>query len=468
VGAEGLLERVGERSNRLAALARVKRHGGSPGMDGRTVAGCAGSVREQWPQRREALWAGTYRPPPVKRVAIPKPGGGVRKLGGPTVRDRGIEHAVRQVRQPEGATTLSARSEGFRPGRAAPQAVAPAQRSRGAGDGGVVDLDVAQCCARGNDAKLMRVVKQRVADRRVWQRLDRDRKAGALTDEGLEVTGEGRPPGGPWSPWRATLRLDGVDQAVERRGHRCVRSADDGTIDVQSVRAGPRVLARVTRFLARRLKWAVKAAKRAVDRPWRRTFRGCTGTGRRPNRRRVSDQARKACQEEGRRRTFRPRGESLGRVVGALRRDLDGGSPSGGCAEAPSRVKELDSWIRRRWRGDLGKPGDRRRSRQRRRRGVRRDLAWNTVTSAQGPWRISRSPALAIALPGSDVDGLGWPRLHRGSHRSLHPPNRRRRDPYGRWCGRGEVVRPPPIPIRCLFNFNNRFHHDKECLCVIR
>jgi RNA-directed DNA polymerase len=263
----------------------------------------------------------------------------------------------------------------------------------------------------------MSLVKKRVADRRVWPRIDRDLKAGALTDEGLEATGEGTPPGGPWSPWRANLWLDSLDKELERRGQRFVCDADDGHIDVQSVRAGQQVLASVTRCLERRLKLAVKAATRAVDRPGRRTFLGFTVTGRRPNRRRVSDKALKAGTEEGRRRTFRPRGESRVRVVGDRRRYLDGWYTDFGFAEAPSSCKELDSWMRRRWRGYRWKQWDRRRYRQRRRRGVSRDLAWNTVKSAHGPWRISRSPALAIALPGSSFDGLGLPRLHRGSHR---------------------------------------------------
>jgi RNA-directed DNA polymerase len=261
------------------------------------------------------------------------------------------------------------------------------------------------------------LVKKRVADRRVWPRIDRDLKAGALTDEGLEATVDGTPHGGPLSPLLTNLRLDGLDKELERRGPRFVRDAADGHLSVKSVRAGQRVLASVTRCWARRLQWAVNAAKRAVARPWRRTFLGCTCTGRRPNRRRGRDKALKACQEEGRRRTCRTRGESLVRVVGDRRRSLDGWYTDVGVAEAPSSFKALDSWIRRRWRGSLWKPWDRRRYRQRRRRGVSRDLAWNTVKSAHGPWRSSRSPALAIALPGSSFDGLGLPRLHRGSHR---------------------------------------------------
>jgi RNA-directed DNA polymerase len=278
----------------------------------------------------------------------PAAGGGVRTLGVPTVLDRCIQQAVLQVLPPAWDPTVSARRSGFRPGRSAHQAVAQAQRYLGEGDGGVVALDVEKCFDRVNHATLMRVVKQRVADRRVLPLIDRDLTAGARTDEGLEATGEGTPPGGPRSPVRAHLRLDGLDQEWERRGHRCVREADDGNLDVQSVRAGQRVLASVTRVWARRLKRAVNAATSAGARPWRRTFRGCTCTGRRPNRRRVSKKALQACTEEGRRRTSRTRGESLGRVGGARRRDLDGWYTDFGFAAVPSSVTERDSWSRRR------------------------------------------------------------------------------------------------------------------------
>ena len=331
--------------------------------------------------------------------------------------DRFIQQAGLQGLQPEWDTTFSDGSEGFRPGRSAHQAIARAQRYLGEGDSWVVDLDVEQCFDRVNHDKLMSLVKVRVADRRVLQRIDRSLKAGALTDEGLEATVAGTPQGGPVSPLLANLLWDGLDRELERRGHRLVRYADAGNIDVKSARAGQRVLASVTRFLARRLTLVVKAAKSGVDRPWRRTFLGFTFTGHRPNRRRVSEKALKACKQAGRRKTFRTRGVSLARVVGDLRRHLEGWYAYLSFAEAPSVFKELDSWIRRRLRCSLWKPWGRRRYRARRRRGVSRDLAWNTVKSAPGPGRLSRSPALAIALPGSYFDGLGLPRLHRGSHR---------------------------------------------------
>jgi RNA-directed DNA polymerase len=276
--------------------------------------------------------------------------------------------------------------------------VAQAPRYVREGSSWVVDRDRENFVDRVNQDKLMSLVKARVADRRGLKRIDRDLKAGALTDEGLEATGEGTPQGGPGSPRLANLRLDELDKELERRGHRCVRDADDRNLFVKSPRAGPRVLARVTWFWARRLKLAVNAAKSAVARPWPRTFRGVTCTGPRPNRRRVSEKALEAWKHEGRQRTSRTRGVALGRVVGDLRRDRDGWDASFGCTAAPSSFQAWDSWSRRRRRCDLWKPWGRRQDRERRRRGVSRDLAWNTAKSAPGPWRLSQSPALAIAL----------------------------------------------------------------------
>jgi RNA-directed DNA polymerase len=411
------MERVVERGNLLAALRRVKRNGGSPGIDGLTVEELPGYLREHWLRIREDLLAGTYRPQPVKRVEIPKPGGGVRQLGIPTVLDRFIQQAVLQVLQPTWDPTFSEGSYGFRPGRSAHQAVAQAQRYLGEGYSWVVDLDLEKFFDRVNQDKLMSLVRGRVADRRVLKLIDRYLKAGALTEEGWEATGEGTPQGGPLSPLLANLLLGELDKELERRGHRFVRYADDSNIFVKSARAGQRVLASVTRFLERRLKLRVNAAKSAVDRPWRRTFLGFTFTGHRPNRRRVSAKALKTLKHEVRRFTSRTRGVSLGQVARDLRRYLEGWYGYFGFAEAQSGFKELDSWVRRRLRCYQWKQWGRRRYRELRRRGVSRDLAWNMVKSAHGPWRVSHSPALALALPGSYFDGLGVPRLHRASRR---------------------------------------------------
>jgi RNA-directed DNA polymerase len=223
---------------------------------------------------------------------------------------------------------------------------------------------------------------------------------------------EGTPQGGPLSPLLANLLLDALDKELERRGHRFVRYADDSNIYVKSLRAGRRVLVRVTRCLEQRLKLTVHAAKSAVDRPWRRTFLGFTFTRRRPTRRQVSTKALKALKQEVRQRTCRTRGVSLPRVVQDLRQYLDGWYAYFRFAEGQSSFKEVDSWVRRRLRCYLWKQWGRRRYRELRRHGVSQDLAWHTCKAAHGPWRLRHSPALAIALPGHYFDRLGVPRLY--------------------------------------------------------
>jgi RNA-directed DNA polymerase len=417
VGDEGLMERVVERDNLWRALARVKANGGSPGIDGMTVEELPDYLRQHWPERRAELLSGSYRPSPVKRVEIPKPGGGTRELGIPTVLDRLIQQALLQVLQPEWDKTFSGHSYGFRPGRSAHQAIARAQQYLEEGCDWVVDLDLEKFFDRVNQDKLMSLVKGRIADRRVLQLVDRYLKAGVLTGDGFEATVEGMPQGGPLSPLLANLLLDGFDKELERRGHRFVRYADDSNIYVKSLRAGQRVLASVTRFLERRLKLTVNVAKSAVDRPWRRTFLGFTFTRRRPNRRLVSVKALKALKQEIRQRTSRTRGVSLPRVVQDLRQYLEGWYAYFRVAEVQSPFKELDSWVRRRLRCYVWKQWGRRQYRELRKRGVSQDLAWNTCKSAHGPWRLSRSPALAIALPGGYFDKVGLPRLHQPSRR---------------------------------------------------
>ena len=417
VGDGGLMERVVERSNLLAALRRVRSNGGSPGVDGMTVEALPDYLRRKWSKIREQLLVGTYRPQPVRRVKIPKPGGGVRKLGIPTVLDRFIQQALLQVLQRDWDMTFSEQSYGFRPGRSAWQAVAQAQRYLKAGYSWVVDLDLEQFFDRVNHDQLMSRVRARISDRRASKLIHRYLKAGAVTSEGFEPTSEGTPQGGPMSPLLTNLLLDGLDKELESRGHRFVRYADDCNIYVRSARAGIRVLASLTRYLERKLKLSVNEAKSAVDRPWRRTFLGFSFTWRPPNRRTVSVKALKNFKEQVRSLTQRTRGVSLSTLVRELRDYMRGWSGCFGFAEAKASFKELDSWIRRRLRCYLWKQWGRRRYRELIKRGVSRELAWNTRKSAHGPWRLSRSPALAFALPAGYFDSLGVPRLYQ-RHRS--------------------------------------------------
>jgi RNA-directed DNA polymerase len=407
-----LLERVLEAQNLRRALQQVRRHQGAPGSDGMTVDDLEEPVKTHWPTIRAAVVEGPYAPQPVRRTEIPKAGGGIRTRGIPTVLDRFSEPALLQGLQEEWDPTCSERSDGVRPQRRAHQAVEQAQAYMREGSTGVVDIDLEKVFDGVNHDVLRSRVRRRVKDRRVLTLIHRFLNAGVLTLEGsVEPTAEGTPHGGPRSPLLANLLRDEFDKELEQRGHRFARDADEANIDVRSRQAGERVMASVTRFLEQKLRRKVNEAKSAVDRPWNRTFLGFTCTRRRANRRRVSDKALKACKAKGRAMTRRTRGRTRRQIVTELRQLRLGWRAFVGFAEGRSPLRDRDQWIRRRRRSDHWKPWGRKRYWELRKRGVGRQLAWNTVKSAHGPWRLSQSPALAMALPQRYFAALGLPSL---------------------------------------------------------
>lgn len=410
-----LLEQVLEVGNLRRALHQVRRNQGAPGIDGMTVDDLGEYLKTHGPTIQAAVLEGTYAPQPVRRTEIPKPGGGTRNLGIPTVLDRFIEQALLQVLQEAWDPTFSERSYGFRPQRNAHQAVERAQAYIREGYTWVVDIDLEKFFDRVNHDVLMSRVRRRVKDRRVVTLIHRFLKAGVLTLEGnVEPTAEGTPQGGPLSPLLANLLLDELDKELEKRGHRFARYADDANIYVRSRQAGERVMASVTRFLERKLRLKVNEAKSAVDRPWNRTFLGFTFTKRQSNRRKVSGKALKAFTAKVRAITGRTRGRTIRQIVQELRQLMLGWRAFFGFAEVRSPLRDLDKWIRRRLRSYHWKQWGRKRYRELRKRGVGRQLAWNTVKSAHGPWRLSQSPALAIALPQRYFATRGLPSLSEG------------------------------------------------------
>ena len=418
-----LMESVVEKGNLIAALRKVQRNGGSPGIDGMRVEELRGYLMEHWPEIKESLLRGTYKPMPVKRAEIPKPGGGRRTLGIPTVLDRFIQQAMLQVLQGQWDGSFSDNSFGFRPGRSAHQAVERAQGYLRKGWRWVVDIDLEKFFDRVNHDKLMSLIKERVSDVRVLRLINRYLKSGVMIGELYHPTGEGTPQGGPLSPLLANLLLDRLDKELERRGHRFARYADDCNIYVRSKRAGERVMAGVTRYLSQRLRLKVNEHKSAVARPWQRTFLGFTLLY--SCKRTVSDKSAKRFKEEVRRHSRRTRGTSVTTVVAGLRRYLVGWKAYFGVCESRSILKELDSWVKRRLRCYLWKQWGSSGYHELRRRGVSRDLAWNTAKSAHGPWRLSRSPALAFALPARYFAGLGLPSLYERTTWLINQPNRR-------------------------------------------
>lgn len=423
VGCRNLMESVVEKGNLIAALRKVERNGGSPGIDGMTVEELREYLMEHWPEIKGELLRGAYKPTPVKQVEIPKPGGGKRVLGIPIVLDRFIQQAMLQILQEQWDGSFSEQSFGFRLGRSAHQAIERAQSYLRKGYRWVVDIDLEKFFDRVNHAKLMSLVKERVADRRVLTLINRYLKSGAMVGEVYQPTGEGTPQGGPLSPLLANLLLDRLDKELERRGHRFARYADDCNIYVRSKRAGERVMTGVTRYLSQKLRLKVNEAKSAVARPWERAFLGFTLLY--SCKRTVSGKAMKRFKEEVRRHSRRTRGASVTTVVAGLRKYLVGWKAYFGVCESRSTLKELDSWVRRRLRCYLWKQWGASGYHELRRRGVSRDLAWNTAKSAHGPWRLSRSPGLAFALPARYFASLGLPSLYERNMGLLNQPNRR-------------------------------------------
>jgi RNA-directed DNA polymerase len=265
---------VCERGNLWLAYERVTRNKGAAGVDGIGVAEFKSHLQRHWPTIKAKLLAGEYIPSPVRRVDIPKPQGGVRTLGIPTLTDRLIQQALHQVLSPIFEPTFSASSYGFRPGRSAHQAVLAAQRYVAEGRRMVVDLDLEKFFDRVNHDLLMGKLAQRIDDRRVLQLIRRYLEAGMMAEGVTSPRTEGAPQGGPLSPLLSNILLTDLDRELERRGHAFCRYADDCNIYVRSRQAGERVLASLTRFLTQRLKLTVNVAKSAVAHPWERKFLG--------------------------------------------------------------------------------------------------------------------------------------------------------------------------------------------------
>ena len=376
---ECLMEEVCERENLKGALKRIRTNRGSPGVDGMRVQELPGYLKEHWPAIREQLQRGACQPQPVKRVEIPKVGGGMRQLGIPTVLDRFIQQGVLQVLQKRWDRTFSEHSYGFRPGRSAHQAVAQAQGYIAEGRHWVVDIDLEKFFDRVRDKRMLKLVRA-------------FRNAGMMEKGLVSPTTEGTPQGGPLSPFLSNIVLDELDRELERRGHCFVRCADDCNIYVRRERAGRRVMESITGFITKKLKLKVNQGKSAVARPGKRKFLGFSFTAGREPRRRVAPAALARCKERVRDLTRRTRTVGLDGMVKELSEYLTGWKSYFGYCQTPSVLRDLDSWIRRRLRCGAWKQWKRGRKRytELRTRGVRKELAAQTAGS--NPWPLAHQP----------------------------------------------------------------------------
>jgi len=349
-GAGDLLGQALARENMEAAWKRVKANKGGAGVDGRTVQATGEHLKSAWPDIRKRLLDGSYRPEPVRRVGIPKAGGGVRELGIPTVVDRLIQQALLQVLQRLIDPTFSEHSHGFRPGRSAHGAVLEAQQYVRAGHGIVVDVDLEKFFDRINHDILMDRLAKRIADKRVLRLIRRYLQAGILAHGVCSERLEGTPQGGPLSPLLANVLLDEVDRELERRGHKFVRYADDCNVYVRSRKAGERVL-QALRGCYARLALKVNEAKTAVAPVWGRKFLGyCVIRGKDGAKLAVANAALAKLRERIRKLTGRSTGRSLGQIAQDLNAYVPGWKAYFRLAQTHSVMRQLDEWLRHRLR----------------------------------------------------------------------------------------------------------------------
>lgn len=413
MGRADLLAQALARANLVLAWKRVKANRGSAGVDGLTIEATAEYLKTHWPRIREELQTGRYRPQPVRRVQIPKPGGGWRELGIPTVTDRLIQQALLQVLQPLIDPTFSESSYGFRPGRRAHEAVLAAQRHVQDGFRVVVDVDLEKFFDRVNHDVLMDRLAKRIADKAVLRLTRRYLEAGIL-DQGVVIERyEGTPQGGPLSPLLANVLLDEVDRELERRGHRFVRYADDCNVYVRSRKAGERVLAGLQK-LYDRLHLKVNEAKTAVARATGRKFlgyalwRAAGGEVKRS----VAAKAIDTFKQRIRQITRRTGGRSLSEVAEELRGYVPGWKAYFRLAQTPRVFRELDEWLRHRLRALQLKHWRRGTTmfRELQALGASPDQAARVASNARRWWHNSRLELNRI-MPIAYFDRLGVPRL---------------------------------------------------------
>jgi RNA-directed DNA polymerase len=414
-GASGMMERVVERANLIAALKRVEKNKGSGGVDGMTVREMRAFLVGEWPRIREELLSGRYHPSAVRRVEIPKGDGGTRQLGIPTVVDRFIQQALLQVLQPLFDPTFSTSSYGYRPGRSAHQAVLAAKRYVQEGRYIVVDLDLEKFFDRVNHDVLMGRLAKLIDDKRVLILIRRFLEAGVMADGITLERYEGTPQGGPLSPMLANCLLDEVDKELERRGHAFVRYADDCTVYVRSQRAGERVL-ELLRRLYGRLRLRINEAKTAIAPVTTRTLLGFSfriSKAAQSVRIRIADKAMAKFKDEVRSLTGRNRGRSLASVVERLRVYLRGWKAYFRLAETPRVFVDLDRWIRIRLRVVMLKQWKRatKAFTSAKRIGASNDHAKLLASLLPRWWHAAISRPAGYVMTNSFLDGLGLLRL---------------------------------------------------------
>ena len=398
-----LLNQILSRENMLQALKRVEQNKGSHGVDMMPVQNLRQHIVENWLSIKEAILKGTYEPMPVRRVEIPKPDGGVRLLGIPTVTDRLIQQAIAQVLSKVYDPTFSENSYGFRPNRNAHDAVRKAKEYIGEGYRWVVDMDLEKFFDKVNHDRLMSTLAKRIQDKPLLKLIRKYLQSGVMINGVVSSTLEGTPQGGPLSPLLSNIVLDELDKELERRGHKFVRYADDCNIYVKSKRAGLRTMASIQRFIEGKLRLKVNEKKSAVDRPWKRKFLGFSFTFHKEPKVRIAKESLKRMKNKVREITSRKMPYPIEYRIEKLNQYLMGWCGYFALADTKSIFIELDGWIRRRLRTCLWKNWKKPKTKMHNliQLGVPKWKAYEWGNTRKSYWRISNSPILHRTLGNS-------------------------------------------------------------------
>ena len=404
-----LMDAVCERDNLKRAYQRVVKNKGAAGVDGIGIIEFKDHLKQHWPTIKAKLLAGEYMPSPVRRVDIPKPQGGIRTLSIPTLTDRMIQQALHQVLSPIFEATFSESSYGFRPGRNAHQAVKAAKQYVAEGRRVVVDMDLEKFFDRVNHDLLMEKLSKKIDDGQVLRLIRRYLEAGMMADGMVSQRTEGTPQGGPLSPLLSNILLTELDRELERRGHTFCRYADDCNIYVRSQRAGERVMASITRFLADTLKLTVNMAKSAVARPWTRKFLGYSLTWHKAPKLKIAPSSRQRLDDKIREVLKGARGRSLTKIITQLNPILRGWMAYFKLTETKQVLGELDGWIRHKLRCIVWRQWKRpyTRAKNLMKAGLTEERAWRSACNQRGPWWNSGASHMNQAFPKSFFDRLG-------------------------------------------------------------
>lgn len=410
-GAYSMLEEILHRDNLNAAYLRVKRNGGAPGIDGMTVEEMLPYLKEHKEELLASIRGGWYKPKPVRRVEIPKPDGGTRKLGVPTVIDRMIQQAIAQVLEPIFEPLFSESSYGFRPGRNAHQAIKKAEEYYKQGYVRVVDIDLASYFDTVNHDILIDRIREEVKDERVIKLIRKFLKSGVMVNGLVSPTEKGTPQGGNLSPLLSNIYLTAFDRMLESRGHKFVRYADDANIYVKSRRAAERVMTSCTNYLEKKLKLKVNKEKSKVGSPLRLKFLGFSlyKTGKRVGIRPHAKPIEKF-KNKIRQLTSRKQAKPIAVILDKLRKYTTGWLGYYSIAEMSSKIKSLNEWTRRRIRQIFWKQWKKPSAKfeNLKRLGIPDRKAREWSYSRLGYWRIADSWILHRSLTNEYLASIGY------------------------------------------------------------